>query len=123
MQESASGQEDPILDLAQLRANLGGADDATLAEVAAFFVTTVEPVIAEATSHAAARRSADLERVAHAAKGAARNVCAPLLADRLALLEKAAKASDWPTVDGLMPGVSEAFKHVAERIASEGRPR
>jgi len=109
---------DGILDLTQLSDNLGGADEATLAEVTEFFVTSVQPLIIEAETHATTRRGADLQRVAHAAKGAARNVCAPLLAEPLAQLEAAAKASDWPAIDALMPEISAAFEQVVKRIGS-----
>jgi HPt (histidine-containing phosphotransfer) domain-containing protein len=121
MAEQAGAAGDVLLDLEQLRDNLGGADDATLVEVTAFFVTNVEPLIREAEDYAAGRRSGDLLRVAHAAKGAARNVCAPHLADQLAHLENAAKAADWNAIDRLMPLVSECFRRVAERIVAAGK--
>jgi HPt (histidine-containing phosphotransfer) domain-containing protein len=121
MSESISPASRGILDVVQLRANLGGADEATAIEVVEFFLTTVGPVIAEAGAHTAARRAPDLVRVAHAAKGAARNVCAPALADRLAELESAATRDDWQAIDTVMPQVTEAFGQVVQRFA-ENKP-
>jgi HPt (histidine-containing phosphotransfer) domain-containing protein len=114
-------ESDPILDLAQLSGNLGGADEATLVEVTEFFVTSVAPLIREAAGHVAARSGGELLRVAHAAKGAARNVCAPTLAEQLQQLESAAKAADWPAADRVMRLVSDSFGLVAERIAAAAR--
>ena len=118
MSDSISPANSDILDVAQLRANLGGADDATAIEVVEFFLTTVAPVIDEACQHAATRCAPDLVRAAHAAKGAARNVCAPVLADRLAELEGAATRGDWQVIDTVMPQVSEAFGQVVQRFAA-----
>ena len=105
-----------ILDISQLRANRGGADDRTLAHILGYFSTVLQPVIEEAAAHAAGRRAADLERVAHAANGAARSACTTELADRLAEMEQAAHRADWRRVDRLLPAVRTSFAALSRRV-------
>jgi len=115
---NAAEPKNDILDLVELRSNLGGADDATISEVIGFFVTSVKPLIVKLGGHAAARQAVELEHAAHAAKGAARNVCAPTLAELLAQLESAARQGDWPAIDAVTGRVTQAFDQVADQIAA-----
>jgi HPt (histidine-containing phosphotransfer) domain-containing protein len=51
---------------------------------------------------------------AHAAKGAARNVCAPILADIMQTIETSARTAPWPELAGHLDRMRAAFGDIRD---------
>jgi HPt (histidine-containing phosphotransfer) domain-containing protein len=62
------------------------------------------------------RVATDLNHIAHAAKGDARNAGAVNLGDLLQALEQAATSNDWQRVDALVPAILAEQATVADFI-------
>jgi len=91
---AANPDDDPPIRLAGLAEILGEDDPEVLDEMVGLFIESVDPLIAEIRTLGAAGASEALRRVAHAAKGAARNAAADPVAELLSKLEAAAKADE-----------------------------
>jgi CheY-like chemotaxis protein/HPt (histidine-containing phosphotransfer) domain-containing protein len=100
---AAEPDEEPPISLENFAEILGTDDPDTLREILAFFVETFTQSLAALHQALAARDRPSLRNAAHAAKGAARNACASLLAAGLEELEHKALTR-------------EPFNRLAERV-------
>ncbi len=105
----------PAVDLAALGVVFGDDTD-TIRAVLGDFLDPSRAMVADIDDAMAHRATADIIRAAHKLKSSARAVGAETLADLCQDLERAGKAQDWTTLDGLHPRLGPAFAAVEAQI-------
>ncbi|MDA8250600.1 MAG: Hpt domain-containing protein [Rhodospirillales bacterium] len=107
---------DPLvtIDLRALGDLLGEDDVAGLREVVAFFVESFPILRAQMDEAMAEKDRGKLRNAAHAAKGAARNVCAPGLAAIMEKLEASSPRASWAKLSVLVTECDAAFADVRQ---------
>jgi len=93
-----------------------GDDDELIKEILMDFVQPARDTAGEIDAAFTARDTSAIGAAAHKLKSSSRSVGAEGLADLCADLEKAGKADDWPSIEGLYPGLASLIEVVATEI-------
>jgi PAS domain S-box-containing protein len=104
-----------VLDLEQMRKNLGAIDGATVALLHRFVESTAQ-LLAEIDRAIAARRAPEIRAAAHSALGASRTAGAEQLAAILTRLQVAIGSEAWDDAAALQAELAPAFVRVREAV-------
>ncbi|CAA7617104.1 putative Histidine kinase [Magnetospirillum sp. SS-4] len=102
----------PPVDLAALAEVLGDDDATLLRDVIAYFIESFDLIRNELTAALATKDRQRLRDAAHSGKGAARNVCAPALAEAMEALQQAAPDGDWRKIRQSRGRAEKAFAEI-----------
>ncbi len=106
----------PPIDVAALAGLGGGMDETFVREMLAMFRNSERNTAEALAQLIASRKSTELYAAAHAAKGAARSVCAKRLGDLLEDLEQASRLQDLKEIKLLGPQLDKEARRVMEFI-------
>jgi len=108
---------DEVLNLKQFADLIGSDDPEAIRDIMGFFVESFTQSLASVRESLAAQDRAALRQAAHAAKGAARNACASVLATELDDLERQSVTSEpFARLGERMAAIETAFVHVQDAI-------
>lgn len=111
------GPDMPVIDESRLMAEFGG-DEEILAELRDLFLEHAPPLYEAIKQALADQDMAVIARDGHSLKGACATYGAPRLAMVCKVIELAAKAGDWETIDAQRETFAEEYRKVFEAIGS-----
>jgi len=98
-------------------------DPEELRAIVGFFVESFDIQVVQMNSAQADQDREKLRGAAHAAKGAARNVCAPTLADIMQIIETSARTAPWPELAGHLDRMRAAFGDIRDLVSRNQEQR